>query len=54
MGTSSACVVAWLVLLDAKGEKVRVRTLRFGGGDQERILLQLNALNDTLLKAGRK
>ena len=25
MGTSSACVVAWLVLLNAKGEEVRVQ-----------------------------
>ena len=54
MGTSSACVVAWLVLLNAKGEEVRVTTLRFGRADQERILLQLNALNDTLLKASHK
>jgi hypothetical protein len=54
MGTSSACVVAWLVLLSAKGEEVRVHTLRFGRGDQERILLQLDSLNDTLLKAAHK
>ena len=53
-GTSSACVVAWFLLLNAKGEEVRVSTLRFGRADQERILLQLNALNDTLLKASRK
>ena len=54
MGTSSACVVAWLVLLNAKGEKVRVSTLQFGRGDEERILLQLDSLNDTLLKASHK
>jgi hypothetical protein len=54
MGISSACVVAWLVLLNAKGEKVRVRTLHFGHGDEERILLQLDSLNDTLLRASRK
>jgi hypothetical protein len=54
MGTSSACVVAWLVLLNAKGEKVQVTTQHFGRGDEERILLQLDSLNDTLLRASRK
>jgi hypothetical protein len=53
-GTSSACMVAWLVLLNAKGEEVRLSTLHFGRGDEERILLQLDALNDTLLRASRK
>ncbi len=54
MGTSSACVVAWLVLLNAKGERVRVRALHFGRGDEERILLQLDSLNRTLLRASHK
>jgi hypothetical protein len=54
MGTSSACVVAWFFLLNTKGEEVRVSTLRFGRADQDRILLQLNALNDTLLKTAHK
>ena len=54
MGTSSASVVAWLVLLNAKGEKVRLSTLQFGRGDEARILLQLDSLNDTLLRASRK
>jgi len=51
MGVSSACVVAWLVLLNAKGEKVRLSTLHFGRGDEERMLLQLDSLNRTLLRA---
>jgi hypothetical protein len=54
MGTSSACVVAWLILLNAKGEEVQVRTLQFGRGDEERILLQLDSLNRTLLRASHK
>jgi hypothetical protein len=54
MGTTSACVLAWLFLLNAKGEKVRVSTPHFGRGDEERILLQLDSLNDTLLKASHK
>jgi hypothetical protein len=54
MGTSSACLVGWLVLLNAKGEKVRLRTVRFGRRDEERILLQLDSLNDTLLRVSHK
>ena len=54
MGTSSACMVAWLVLLNAKGEEVRLRTLQFGRGDEQRILLQLDSLNDILLRASHK
>ena len=54
MGTSSACVVGWLVLLNAKGEEVRLSTLQFGRGDEERILLQLDSLNDTLLRVSQK
>jgi NADH:ubiquinone oxidoreductase subunit K len=54
MGISSACVVAWLVLLNAKGERMRVSTRQFGRGDEERILLQLDSLNDTLLRASHK
>lgn len=54
MGTSSACVLAWLVLLNAKGEEVRVSTPHFGRADEKRILLQLDSLNDTLLKAAHK
>jgi hypothetical protein len=54
MGISSACVVAWLVLLNAKGEKVRVSIRHFGRRDEDRILLQLDSLNDTLLRASRQ
>jgi hypothetical protein len=54
MGKSSACLVAWLVLLNTKGEKVRLRALHFGRGDEERILLQLDSLNRTLSKASHK
>jgi hypothetical protein len=47
-------VVAWLVLLNAKGEEVRVSTPHFGRGDEERILLQLDSLNNTLLSVSHK
>jgi hypothetical protein len=54
MGTSSACVVAWLVLLNARGEEVRLIAPHFGHGDEDRILLQLDSLNSTLLNVSRK
>jgi hypothetical protein len=54
MGISSVCLVAWLVLLNAKGEKVRLSTLHFGRGDEERMLLELDSLNRTLLRASHK
>lgn len=54
MGICSACMVGWLVLLNAKGEEVRLRTMQFGRGDEERILFQLDSLNDTLLRASHK
>jgi hypothetical protein len=54
MGTSSACVIAWLVLLNPKGEEVRVTAPHFGHGDEKRILLQLDSLNSTLLRASHK
>ena len=54
MGISSACMVAWLVLLNAKGEEVRLSPLRFGRGDEERILLQLETLNSMLLRVSHK
>jgi NADH:ubiquinone oxidoreductase subunit K len=54
MGTASACVVAWLVLLNARGEEVRLIAPHFGRGDEQRILLQLDSLNSTLLRIYQK
>jgi len=54
MGTSSACLVAWLVLLNAQGEKVRVSTCNSAVGTKNGFLLQLDSLNDTLLRASHK
>ena len=54
MGICSACMVGWLVLLNTKGEEVRLSTLQFGRGDEERILLELDSLNETLLRASHK
>jgi hypothetical protein len=54
MAMSSACTLAWFFLLSRNGEEVRVRQPWIGPEQEERILYQLDALNATLLKAGRK
>jgi hypothetical protein len=54
MGVSAACVLAWLFFLNPKGEEVRMNIPRFGPEHEERLLLQLDSLNSTLLKAARK
>jgi len=53
MGASSGCVVAWLLLLNRKGEEVRASIPRFGPEHEQRILTQLDALNSTLLKISK-
>jgi len=50
---SSACAVAWCILLSARGEEVRVQT-PVRPLSEERILQQLDDLNRTLLKISRK
>jgi hypothetical protein len=50
---SSACAVAWCILLTAKGEEVRVQ-VPIRPLSEERILQQLDDLNSTLLKISRK
>jgi len=51
---SSACAIAWWLLLSAKGEEVRSQPTQFRPDSEERILQQLDALNATLLKVSRK
>jgi hypothetical protein len=54
-GLTSACSVAWWLLLSAKGEQVQVSVPHLGPGSEERILQQLDSLNATLLKvSGQK
>jgi hypothetical protein len=53
MGISSVCTLAWLLLLSAKGEEVRVNLPWISADHEERILHQLDALNATLLRASR-
>lgn len=51
---TSACSVAWWLLLSAKGEEVRAQGPEIRPESEERILQQLDLLNQTLLKVSRK
>ncbi len=54
MGISAACVLVWLFFLNAAGEKVRVNVPHYAPEFEEQVLSQLNALNATMLKVGRR
>ncbi len=51
---AAACVFAWLLLLNQKGEEVRASFAHFKPETEDRILFHLDTLNSTLLKVGRK
>jgi hypothetical protein len=48
------CLLAWLVLLSPKGEQVAAAFPTFTKDRETRILEQLDALNATLMRAGRR
>jgi hypothetical protein len=48
------CLLAWVILLTPKGEETRMRLLHFTADDEERVLAQLESLNRTLLRVGRR
>ena len=54
MGISSVCTLAWFLLLNAKGEEVRVNLPWISSEQEQRLLEQLEALNATILKASRR
>lgn len=55
MGVSAACVVAWLLLLDAAGERRLVRVHLFHSAAQEKRLMgELDNINSALLRMARK
>jgi hypothetical protein len=54
MAASSGCLIAWLFLLSPKGETLASPVLAAGPGEEQRILVHLDALNRTLLNASRK
>jgi len=51
---SAACSLCWLFFLNRKGEEIRMTIPHFGPEHEERLLLQLDSLNSTLLKVARK
>lgn len=51
---STACVFAWLFLLSPKGEEVKTSHAIVSPDQERRILMQLDALNATLLKITQK
>lgn len=52
-GATAACTIGWLFLLTRRGEEIPARAPAFGPQHEERVLRHLEALNATLLKAGR-
>ena len=54
MATSCGCLIAWLFLLSPKGETVPAPLRAVSPGEEQRLLVHLEALNQTLLKASRK
>jgi hypothetical protein len=53
MGISSACLLAWFFLLSPLGEQAHVSMPWMGPEEESRLLLHLDALNSTLLKASK-
>ncbi len=54
-GVSLACIVTWLVLLNRKGEEVKVdRRPQWQPGDEAHLIDQLTSINAALLRAGRR
>jgi hypothetical protein len=51
---SSACAIAWWLMLSEKGEEVRAQVPHVRADSEERILEQLDLINATLLKVSRK
>jgi hypothetical protein len=52
-GASALCTVAWLFLLTQHGEEVPARRIKFSPEYEARVLGELDALNQTLLKIGK-
>lgn len=55
MGVSVACLIFWLLALSRRGEtKSVVVGHQWNPGDEQRLLAQLEAINASLLRCGRK
>jgi hypothetical protein len=53
-GVFGICILTWLIFLNAQGEEVRVTVLHFTAEHEERILEQLETVNQALLKLSRR
>lgn len=54
MGLSSACIVAWLILLSHRGEEVQANFSAISPQREKNALRQLESLNATLLRVSGK
>jgi hypothetical protein len=55
VGTSTACLIFWIFALNRKGEtKTVVVGHQWNSGDEQQILSQLQAINDSLVRSARK
>jgi len=52
-GVSALCMTVWLLFLTPKGEEVQINVPHMAPESERRLLIQLDALNNSLLKAGR-
>ena len=53
-GVFGLCILTWLIFLNAKGEETRVTVLHFTPEQEERVLRQLETVNQALLKLSRR
>jgi hypothetical protein len=53
-GAFGLCILTWLTFLNAKGEEVRVTVLQFTPEHEERVLQQLETVNQALLRLSRR
>jgi hypothetical protein len=54
LGASAVCVWSWFFLLSREGEKARMVLPLLTQEHEGRLLAQLDTLNDTLMKSGKK
>lgn len=53
-GVFGLCILTWLIFLNAEGEEIRVTVARFTPEHEDRVLKQLDAVNQALLRLSRR
>lgn len=53
-GVFGLCILTWLIFLNAKGEETRLTVMHFTPDQEERVLRQLETVNQALLKLSRR